>query len=524
MALMVPLVASLGIGAASPSSGAVTRTQHAHNGGFEAGRAGWVVNTPRTKLRVVQRGVGGSKALMLTNRRNGPASFRARQTLTDSTAAGQTYAVSAYVRTNQPGVVGRLVLRETASGQPALETSKGFHASRDWSKVSLTAVTRRSASQLEVRFRVYRLHKRRSILVDNVSVVQITPTDPGSATPPPPVGAPPVTTPPVVTPPVTTPPVVTPPVTTPPVGAPPVTTPPVVTPPVTSPGARTMSNGCAMSARGIPVASCGALLGSAYGSNTDPTPWEAEMGHALGVRRTYYGATQVDKGVSVAKTDLAKHRVPWISYKLPYSWADMVAGKGDAWTLDLATKLSKLNGPVWLAFHHEPEGDGDITLWTAMQARLAPIVRAAAPNVSYSIVVTGWNQLYGPAQYSLDAIWPKNTKIDLLGVDVYNKLGAVKNGVEYTKATDMEGDYFKPFSAWAKKNGVAWGVAETGFTDKAAEVDPQWVSRSYTQLRALGGVAFTYFNTNLNSIANWALTTETKKRVYKDALSTTPVL
>ncbi|MCW2807784.1 MAG: hypothetical protein JWQ93_1739 [Marmoricola sp.] len=494
MALMVPLVASLGIGAASPSSGAVTRTQHAHNGGFEAGRAGWVVNTPRTKLRVVQRGVGGSKALMLTNRRNGPASFRARQTLTDSTAAGQTYAVSAYVRTNQPGVVGRLVLRETASGQPALETSKGFHASRDWSKVSLTAVTRRSASQLEVRFRVYRLHKRRSILVDNVSVVQITPTDPGSATPPPPVGAPPVTT------------------------------PPVVTPPVTSPGARTMSNGCAMSARGIPVASCGALLGSAYGSNTDPTPWEAEMGHALGVRRTYYGATQVDKGVSVAKTDLAKHRVPWISYKLPYSWADMVAGKGDAWTLDLATKLSKLNGPVWLAFHHEPEGDGDITLWTAMQARLAPIVRAAAPNVSYSIVVTGWNQLYGPAQYSLDAIWPKNTKIDLLGVDVYNKLGAVKNGVEYTKATDMEGDYFKPFSAWAKKNGVAWGVAETGFTDKAAEVDPQWVSRSYTQLRALGGVAFTYFNTNLNSIANWALTTETKKRVYKDALSTTPVL
>ena len=40
---------------------------------------------------------------------------------------------------------------------------------------------------------------------------------------------------------------------------------------------------------------------------------------------------------------------------------------------DIATKLSKLNGPVWIAFHHEPENDGDITLWTKMQARLAQV-------------------------------------------------------------------------------------------------------------------------------------------------------
>jgi hypothetical protein len=139
-------------------------------------------------------------------------------------------------------------------------------------------------------------------------------------------------------------------------------------------------------------------------------------------------------------------------------------------------------------------------------------------------VVTGWNQLYGQAQYSLDSLWPKNTKIDMLGVDVYNKYGAVKNGKEYTTHTDMEGDYFKKFSAWAKPRGIAWGVAETGFTDKAAEADPQWVQRTYNQLKANGGVAFTYFNTNLNSIANWALTTDTKKRVYAAALRTTPTL
>jgi hypothetical protein len=284
-----------------------------------------------------------------------------------------------------------------------------------------------------------------------------------------------------------------------------------------------MSNGCAYNTRGIP-GSCGAYLGSAYNSNTDPTPWENSMGKKLGIRRTYWGASQVTSAVNVSKTDLANDRLPWISFKLPYSWAEMAAGKGDAWTLDLATKLSKLNGPVWLAFHHEPEGDGVMADWTAMQARLAPIVRNAAPNVAYSIVVTGWNQLYGPSQYSLDNIWPKNTTIDLLGVDTYEKLGVVKDGKEQTKATNFEQDYFKPFGDWAKAKGVAWGVAETGYSDRASELDAGWVNRTYGILKKHGGVAFTYFNTKLNSASTWAITTELKGNQFKAAIQDKPTL
>ena len=33
----------------------------------------------------------------------------------------------------------------------------------------------------------------------------------------------------------------------------------------------------------------------------------------------------------LAEADLAAGRLPWISFKLPYSWPDMAAGKGDAW-------------------------------------------------------------------------------------------------------------------------------------------------------------------------------------------------
>ena len=40
---------------------------------------------------------------------------------------------------------------------------------------------------------------------------------------------------------------------------------------------------------------------------------------------------------------------------------------------------------------------------------------------------------------------------------------------------------------------------------------------TYNELKARGGVAFTYFNSNLNSTANWALTTAQKKTQFTTA-------
>jgi hypothetical protein len=488
---VVPVVATLAFSAA-PSTAAANRQQTMTNGSFEQGRVGWHVSSARTKVALVKQGRGGSKALRMTNRRPGPAILNSRSNVARSPKAGQRYTVSAFIRTNQPGATGRMYLRETANGRAVKNSVKRFKAWKSWRKVVMTATTRRAGTQLNVRLVMNRLGKKKSLLVDDVSVLKWLPPTPA------PVPAPP-TFPTDPNPPAPGP-------TEPPGGA-----------------SRELSNGCAINSRGVP-GSCAAYLGSAYGSNTDPTPWEQSMGTQLGVRRTYFGASQVDKGVSVAKTDLANGRLPWISFKLPYGWSQMAAGQGDAWTKDLATKLSKLNGPVWLAFHHEPEGDGDITQWTAMQAHLAPIVRAAAPNVAYSIVLTGYNQFFGAKQYSLESLWPKNTKVDIAGFDIYNKYGVVKDGKENTKGTDMVGAYFTKLKAWSDKTGVPWGIAETGYTDKASEVDPQWVDRTYTELKQYGGIAFTYFNTNLNSVANWALTTDKKKAQFKAAIQGKPTL
>jgi len=474
---VVPVVASLGLSAA-PSGAATSRQQTMSNGNFEHGRTGWVINTPRTRSAVVSHyGYGGGHALKVVNRRPGRAVFSSHSNVARTTKAGQHYTVSALVRTNQKGLRGRLALREGNKGRLVKNTVRGFSANGSWHKVTFTTTARRAGSQLNVRFAVNRLKKRKALLVDNVSVLRWLPTSGGSTPPPPPPDR----------------------------------------------VAGKLTNGCDYSSRGIP-GSCAALLGSAYNSNTDPTSWESSMGQNLGIRRTYWGGSQVDKAVSTAKTDLADRRLPWISFKLPYSWSEMASGKGDSWTRDLATKLSKLDGPVWLAFHHEPEGDGDIKQWTAMQAHLAPIVRSAAPNVAYSIVLTGWHEFFGEAQYKLDNIMPKNTKIDMLGIDVYNRYGAPTNGKIQTTRSNLDRDYFAPTSAWAKAHGMAWGVAETGYTDKSAEDDPTWIQQTYNELKARGGVAFTYFNSNLNSTANWALSTSLKKSQFKSAMTKTPTL
>jgi hypothetical protein len=471
-----PVVATLAF-TAVPSGAASNRQQTMSNGNFEHGRAGWAVGSARTRAAVVKLGYGGSHAMRLTKTRTGPAVLSSRSNVARSARAGQRYTVTALVRTNQPGVRGRLVLRESANGRTVKNTVKAFRAYRAWHRVSMTTTTRRAGTQLNVRVALPRLNKHKALLVDNVAVLKWLGGSSAPGVPVPPrdhvVGK--------------------------------------------------LSNGCSYDNRGIP-GSCGAYLGSAYQSNTDPSSWENTMGQRLGVRRTYWGGSQVDKAVATARADLADGRLPWISFKLPYSWGDMAAGKGDAWTIDLATKLSRLNGPVWLAFHHEPEGDGNIKQWTAMQARLAPIVRSYAHNVAYSIVLTGWHEFFGEAQYKLDNIMPKNTKIDLLGLDVYNRYGAPTNGKIQTTRSNLDRDYFAPTSAWAAKHDMAWGVAETGYTDKSATDDPTWIQQTYNELKARGGVAFTYFNSNLNSTANWALSTTAKKNQFTTAIKKSPTL
>ena len=216
-----------------------------------------------------------------------------------------------------------------------------------------------------------------------------------------------------------------------------------------------LTNGCTVSTRGIP--SCGAYVGAAYGGNTSVVGWENRMRKTLGVHRTFWGGHDIGDALRTARADVARNRLPWMSFKLPYSWAQMAAGRGDSWARGLAKRIRTVRGPVWVALHHEPEGDGNILQWKAMQQRLAPIMRAAAPNLGYTIILMGYHEFYGAKQYRMNNLWPK-TKIDVAGFDLYEKYG-VKNE---TRWKNFYRHYFLPIQGWARKTGVAWGLAETG--------------------------------------------------------------
>jgi hypothetical protein len=292
---------------------------------------------------------------------------------------------------------------------------------------------------------------------------------------------------------------------------------------ISSAAPSSMTNGCAVSARGIP--SCGAFLGAAYGANADVNAWEKTMGKNLGVHRTYWGSGSAGSAVSSAKADIAKHRIPWMSFSAPHSWSQMASGKGDAWAKDLATKMKAVGGPVWVAVDHEPENDGgDVQVWKKMQARLAPIMRAAAPNLGYSIILMGYHEFYGAAKYKMSALWP-NTKVDVAGFDIYEKYGVQKKGQPMTKEwKNLKGGYFPKIEAWSKSTGVPWGLAETAYSDPAAKLKPGWISQTYKDMDAAGGIAFSYFNTNLHSQANWVLSTAAKKSAFTTANKTAPTI
>lgn len=289
-----------------------------------------------------------------------------------------------------------------------------------------------------------------------------------------------------------------------------------VTPPDTS---LRLDNGCRLSERGLPRG-CGTLFGSSLTWNGDPTTWESQLGDHLGVRRTYWSASQVDAAVRNVKADVAAGRIPWISFKAPLSWSEMAAGAGDAWATDLATQLAAVDGPVYLAIHHEPEKDGDITQWTAMQEHLAPLIRAKAPNVAYSIIVTGWNAFYGSdPSLRLEAEFP-NTQIDLIGLDVYNKYGNADGVMVHT---DMKARFYDLLAPFAEAHGAAWGIAETGYTPAASADYPAWVSDSYDQMVASGGAVMSYWNSTMND-TTYALDTDEELRYFGNALHRSPKL
>lgn len=245
-----------------------------------------------------------------------------------------------------------------------------------------------------------------------------------------------------------------------------------------------------------------------YGASVeggDPATLEAQTGRKLSLYRSYMNAsTPAAAMVSRASTDLKSGRIPLISTKVPGTWASVAAGQQDAWLLDRINGLATVGGPVWLALHHEPSGDGAPADWVAMQQHARKLIKANSSNIALVGILNGWDfkkKNGDPAAFNM----PVGTGVDIMGFDSYNGWSPT-NGKAWQPAADV----FSPgltIQSW----GYPTLVGEYGVrTDPA---DPgraaQWLRDAYAYAAAHHFVGMSYFDSGKNSPdGTWSLDTE----------------
>ncbi len=438
----------------SPSPAQATSSQAVDlvaNGGFEDGTVSWRTNRKRQTLKATRPSVSGKSSARLRVTVPGRTVLKNTYPSVSTADPDATYTLTAYVRSTGRVIPGRLRVREVVDGTVVKWHRKRFRAGDSWKRVRLQFSPSQPAA-LDVSVSGEKLGKYVALLVDDISMTSdLTTPTPAPEDPP------------------------------------------------QTPGPQA----CISDPMGIPAPGT-TFLGAAVGGTSDIDARESELGGTLPLHRTYYQGDQIDRAVRVAKDDLALGRLPWISFKPPMSWEAMAAGQGDAWGRQLADALATVPGPVWLAIHHEPEMDGDMQLWTEMQRRIAPIIHARTDNVAYSVIYGGWHT-YAQGQDTVATKWPGDQHVDILAVDAYNPYGKYKDGKMITNSLDITG-YYRKMAAWTKAHGTrTWAIGETGQTAASADMDPNWISRAYRDMRELGGAGLNYFDSSRNSEADWTL-------------------
>ena len=149
---------------------------------------------------------------------------------------------------------------------------------------------------------------------------------------------------------------------------------------------------------------------------------ESQIGAKPTISRRFYKDHQTGLMTSMAAQDLQAGVLPFLSMKVPGSWASVASGDRDDWLDDVLKGLAQVDGPVFMAFHHEPEND--LTLpghtpgtWKQMQQRARDRAARIAPEVTIVPVLMQWT--FNPESGRKPEEWLL-PDFAMLGVDVYN--------------------------------------------------------------------------------------------------------
>jgi hypothetical protein len=178
LALMVaaPALAQAGSAAdaATPSSvsNQVSGRNLVANGSFEQGSVNWKA-TPRTTMRIKKRVLSDARFARVRTTVRQAAVLSTRRDAVTSTRAGDTFRVSAQVRTNRPGVRGVLRANETKGAATRVSRQSFRIRSTSWQPVSFTVRTTTDGGELRANVKAFSLRKGTTFDVDRVTVTRI---------------------------------------------------------------------------------------------------------------------------------------------------------------------------------------------------------------------------------------------------------------------------------------------------------------------------------------------------------------
>lgn len=241
--------------------------------------------------------------------------------------------------------------------------------------------------------------------------------------------------------------------------------------------------------------------GAAVHGNGDPkTRHEQQAGVSLSLRRTFFQWHHHESANSflfkTVENDIANNRLSWVSTKTP-SWREVASGKHDARIDHLLKRLESYNHPIWLTFHHEPEGGGGnnfpddpggAAAWRGMQIRVRERMDALGiDNVAFAPILMSWtwdpSSKRSPSDWYVPGIW------DFYGIDHYQNSES---------GTMLSGRGFNNFMKWIANKNLPVGIGEWGNrgTNSAAANEMQ---AFMNWGRANDVVGMAYFDSGLNS-------------------------
>ena len=258
-----------------------------------------------------------------------------------------------------------------------------------------------------------------------------------------------------------------------------------------------------------PVPTSRVLVGASYNSNLSGTDGvEAAAGTKYDIVRIYArdaSPTQRNLMVTTIRKAAADGRTDvMVSFKPPASWADMAAGKQDAWIRDTAKAMSDVavetGVNIWLIISHEPENDGSPNngftaggrdAWKASQSRYGQLIKGKYPRVTFGPCLMGYHSQPKTTHYDL---WQFEKCIPAVDVD-FVMIDPYEDSSNVPSMIKLLADYCEP-------RGLKHGLAETGVKKADFATHTTFFTEVEAAAKAVGTAVVAYFNTDANSTSN----------------------